>query len=80
MCVLHHLPCLHMLCMSTLCARKVAHDSCGPDGPRSIPAGALLPQRVVRSDLYIESTKATKATTVNSVHKRHKKVDKSDKR
>ena len=48
-----------LIIMSTLCLRKVAHDSCGPRGHRSIPAGALLPQRVVRSDLYTESTKAT---------------------
>ena len=45
------LPCLHMLCMSTLCSRKVAHESCGPRGPRSIPAGPLSPQWVVRCDL-----------------------------
>ena len=49
--ILHRLPCLHMLCMSTLCLRKVAHESCGPDGPRSIPAGPLSPQWVVRCDL-----------------------------
>ena len=30
--VLHKLPCLHMLCMSTICLRKVAHESCGPRG------------------------------------------------
>ncbi len=57
--IIHKLPCLYMLCMSTICFREVAHVMCGPEGPRSIPEGPF-PRWVVRWNRFSRCQKCQK--------------------